>query len=540
MAVALPPPLAPQLGNVEELRSRSGGAMLLAYQQYRLHVFGTDAIPQAKLQAAVQAADSVSNAVRALAGLYYNAGYPAATIIYALSGEDLYLFVALGVVTTTAGPDHLTRYFTGMDASQPLTDLMLEPRRTLASLQADRAGQNVTPEFLLQSNGTYQLDLKTEPGKGGQTAFKFEVNNPGNRFVGRHFADLDAKFNDQWGDEFHLLGRRSLDFLNKGNEGNDYVEGDLGWDRVTPYGVFGLSGSNIHYHVTVENIPLPTAPQTKVSLPLVGDLKSAEFDWFGLLTAGFSSRWTLQTRLGRTDKKTDAQALTEVYGEAQQREIYNWAELSTVYSRVFALGEQHLTVETGLGVGKGLSGMRRGPAKDANDQPIDNPTDFAYLLWKPSLKLQLQTTRSITLTFDALAQFTRHTLPEQQQWILGGLNNVTAYLPGVATGDAGLITRLSGEPLPIALGSHFKIVPKLFAEYGYSKLQFEGVEPYSQPGAPQDRPSLADVGLELDLACYDWLETTLTYAQPFFHSEIRESELDASRAYLYFQVAAKF
>ncbi|HZP12264.1 MAG TPA: hypothetical protein VFB36_07570 [Nevskiaceae bacterium] len=539
MAVALPPPLTPQLGNVEELRSRANGAMTLSYQQYHLHVYGTDVIPQGTLQAAIQNADTLSNAVRGIAGLYYNKGYPAVQVVYALAGDDLYILVSLGVITTTAGPDHLTRYFTGMDASAPLTDLMLEPRRTLASLQADRAGESVTPEFILQSNGTYQLDLKTDPNGPPQTAFKFEVNNPGNRFVGRHFADVDAKVDDHWGDEFHALARRSIDFLNRHNEGNDYLEGDLAWNRVTPYGVLGMSGSNVHYHVRLDHVDLGVPNFNDVSLPLVGDLKTGELDWFGLLTAGFSSRWTLQARLGRTDKRTDAEAYKDLIGETQQHELYNWAELTTIYSRVYAVGEDHVSVETGLSVGKGMSGMRRGPAADRNTGvPFDNPTDFAYLFWKPSLKLQLQTTNSWTFISDTTAQFTRHTLPEQQQWILGGLNNGTAYLPGLATGDSGLITRLSAEPAVLPLGSHLRILPKLFAEYAYSKLQLEGVE--LPPDEPHLRPTIADIGLELGVGVYDWLETTLTYAQPIYHHDISDEELDASRAYLYFQIAAKF
>lgn len=518
MAVSLPPPLTPQPGNVEELRPRADDAVTLQYREYTLHVFGSTALQHAKLLAAIAGADSLSNAVRALAGAYYAAGYPAAQLTYAIAGRDLYILVTLGRVTTAAGPQYLTDYFSGMDASAPLTDSRLEPRRTLASLHADRAGENATPLLIRQADGTYQLDLKPDREGPGQTTVRASIGNPGNRFSGRHFGDLDVRQNTRWGDEFHFLGRRAITTLNHDNSGARYAEYDLSWNRVTPYGVFGLAASNTHYHVTLPDVALGDG--TVADLPTRGDLTTAEVDGFGLLAGGYYSRWTAQTRLGRTDKRLDAAQFGDL-----QHELYNWAEISTLYSLACPIGGQRLAIEFGGAVGKGFSPHEPAVA-----------TEFRYLLWKPGVKLQLQTSLALTATLEASGQASRDTLPEQQQWILGGLTNGAAFLPGLAVGDSGGNVRGSLEHAALELRQHYRLVPKIFAEYAYAAFS----HPNTVQGALGLRPAIADAGVNLALAAYDWLDLELTYAEGFYHDDLAPADLHAARARLYFSVTGKF
>ncbi len=529
MAVSLPPPLAPQQGNVEELRARSSGATVLSYQDYKLHVIGSDVVDPDKLQRAVANADNVSNAVRAVTSAYFAAGYPAAQVVYALADKDLYILVMLGQVTTTAGPKYLTDYFEGMDASGPLTDNMLEPRRTLASLHADRAGANATPMFLPQTNGTYQIDLKPDKDAPKQTFLRVEVSNPGNRFVGRHFGDVDFKQTSKYGDEFHLAARRSLDFLNKNSENTDYTEYGAGWNRVTTWGVFGGSFSNQRYHLVLTDVEAGGVAHR--DLPVQGDFATGELDWFGLLTASFDSRWTMQVRLGRTDKTLDGEAFDE--GNLQL-ELYNWVEVSTLFSQVYHPGAQTLTIEGGVGLSKGLT---TDDAKPGADPFSGAPgVDLAYLLWKPSMRVQLVTSSALTFTFEANGQVSDDNVPEQQQWVLGGLNNGSAWLPGLAVGDSGLIARFSIEPDVFQLSENLRLLPKVFAEYGLA--QFENISDDSAIG--RQRPGFADAGVTLTLGAYEWLEVELTWAEGFYDRDIEESELEASRANLFFKVAGKF
>ena len=494
--------------------------MVVAYHDYRLHVFGSGALPQGKLEAAIASADSLSNAVRALASAYYSAGYPAAQLTYALANRDLYILVTLGRLAAVRGPRYLTKYFTDIHSDEPLTSSALERRRTLASLHADRAGENATPLLVRRGPGPtspnvapgyddddYLLDLKPDQSGPKQTAVRAEVSNPGNRYVGRHFIDLDVKQNTGWGDEFHFLWRHSLTFLNHSNNGSNYAEYDLAWNRVTPYGVLGLAIMDTRYRIELEN------------LPLTGMLTSGEADWFGVLAADFFSRWTLQARLGRTDKRLDAPAPSGPV----QHELYNWSELGSQYSIVHPLGQQRLNLDAGITLGAGLSPDERAVA-----------TDFRYFVWRPALHAQLQASASVTVALDASAQLTHDTVPEQQQWVLGGLNNGGAYLPGVATGDAGEIVRGSLAYAAIPLGEHFRLTPKIFAEYGIAELK------HPSPGQNQGKPAIADAGVDLTLGAFEWLELGLAYAEGFYDHDLTSDELQASRARLFFHVRGTF
>src|SRR5438128_1358452 len=104
MAVALPPPLTPALGKLEELHAHAGSEMIISFGPIRMHVFGSAVLSHDQVQAAAARATNLSDAVRALGLAYYRAGYPAAQLTYALSGQDLYILVTLGRVSSVTGP----------------------------------------------------------------------------------------------------------------------------------------------------------------------------------------------------------------------------------------------------------------------------------------------------------------------------------------------------------------------------------------------------------------------------------------------------
>src|SRR3546814_16611893 len=67
-----------------------------------------------------------------------------------------------------------------------------------------------------------------------------------NRFVGRHFLDVDLHHSDDSGDQFKLLWHTALTGISDGRT-DDYNEETLSWDRVTTSGVWGLSGHAFDY-----------------------------------------------------------------------------------------------------------------------------------------------------------------------------------------------------------------------------------------------------------------------------------------------------
>src|SRR5262249_47236962 len=99
MSVELPPPATPQQGTVEQLQTQATGGITVTSQSYQLHVAAGNILDEATVQNAVGLADNLSNAVRNIGAAAYLAGYPAAQVTYALSGQDLYVLVVPGKIS---------------------------------------------------------------------------------------------------------------------------------------------------------------------------------------------------------------------------------------------------------------------------------------------------------------------------------------------------------------------------------------------------------------------------------------------------------
>ena len=167
-------------------------------------MLGTGVLDREALASATQQAATLSEIVRNLAALYYETGYPAAQLRYGLAGSDLYVVATLGKLGHVEGPAELTPYFDDLAGLDPLTDSAFKKRRVLATAHADRAGLQIEPVIRADESGeAYTMTLEPVPEPPDRTRLKTEIGNPGNRFVGRHFLDLDARHGLKTGDEFN-------------------------------------------------------------------------------------------------------------------------------------------------------------------------------------------------------------------------------------------------------------------------------------------------------------------------------------------------
>lgn len=521
MAVDLPPPLPPQQGELAQVQTGEAVAVV-PFQDYQIHVLGARVVDGAALAAAVAAADNVSNAVRALAAAYLEAGYPAAQLTYALNGKDLYVLATLGGVSSVQAKAPLGAYFQGLAGVSPLTDDALEPKRMLASMHADRAGLNAEPLLVPDGAGGYAFDLKPDSTPAEPTAIKLEYGNPGNRFVARHFLDLDVRTGTEWGDEIRATTRAGLRGLNTEQNGDDYFEQNLGWNRVTPWGLYGLAARYVDYTVDGGTLGpgvfLPPNPQQN------GEIWVTEGYWAYPWFADFDSRTSSLVKVDHTVKTTrqlQGGAAAGPFTDTEiQGEEYTSVELGGSVAHTFRFYDHRWDFDGGISVRKGLGDE---PASDA-------APDFGYLLFRPAARIKLHLPQEgWTVALEGSGQFSGDTVPEQQQWVLGGFGSLTSYLPGVAVGDTGYLLRLVGE-----LGAYeyagVSFKPRAFVESGGTT--FENIDAGS--------PMLADVGVQVDAAWQDWVEASVGYAESVADSDVSELTLDQADANVYFRVAIKF
>ncbi|MGQ0621495.1 MAG: ShlB/FhaC/HecB family hemolysin secretion/activation protein [Panacagrimonas sp.] len=544
MPITLPAPADPQLGTVEMIQAAGMEYVVAAFQQVRVHVSGPEVVARPVLEATIAGGQSLSDVVRQIQAIYYAAGYPAVQITYVLAEPDLYVLVVLGKVDRIDVPAPYDAYFDGIASADPLTDEAIESALALASVHADRAGERAMPTFRIGPEGVV---LSIEPDDQGpkQGSIGAEFGNPGNRFVGRHFLDYNVRFSFGSGDEFKGSGRHALVGLEDGDDAAGYHDHAVGWSRVTSLGLFGITGRYVNYQQDV--VPLGSAEPIRLD----GDIRQAEAAWVYLLNANFDGRWTLGAKLDYSRKDF---SLTRDEDQVIQRQEYGSAELSTDFANILRLFGLHTDIAGGIAVRSGLG-----------DDKIDNPTaraDLGYLLVRPSASLRTRLGESLSFGLGLSGQITRDTLPEQQQWVVGGVGNGEAYLPGVAGGDTGGVARAQIEFGLGQVGGGFTLTPRVFAEYAYTRYEnelpgppprvitllgiplsgfplfdFPGVEEATQDGFPDGKQTLADAGVSLSLTYSNWVEVSVSYAESLNESGIDGAVLKDADANLFFRVA---
>jgi hemolysin activation/secretion protein len=149
---------------------------------------------------------------------------------------------------------------------------------------------------------------------------------------------------------------------------------------------------------------------------------------------------------------------------------------------------------------------------------------------RPGLRLKYFLTDRYSLGLEASGQYSDQTVPEQQQWVLGGLGNLTAYLPGLAVGDKGYLMRLQGEAGAYPVYRGVELRPRAFVEYAATQ--------YNSLGGGD--PRVADAGVELGFKLVSWLSGSVAYARSFYDKDVPQPVLDATDARVYFRLQGEF
>ena len=535
MGIALPPPVTPQLAPLSELQAQAQDQLQLEYRGVHIHVFGSHAVPAERLRKTVSAAATISDAVRAIGSLYYLAGFPATVLSYAADGSyDLYVRVVPGRVSEVKAPPRLQAYFDNLTRHAPLTDAELEHDRALADAVAERSGEKYQPQLVPAGGDAIVLDLGQAGDGIHQTGLAASFSNYGNRYAGPYLAAAGLRQDFSTGDEITASGVVAARFLGLGGDrAEPYHEGDGGWTHITRFGVFGLEGRYADFQQEVDGIQLK------------GNFSYGAATWLYPLYADFQHRLNLQARFERDHEELETPVvfspsllgdLLELLGlysppGSEQvevlSELYNTVGLDLNYvQRSGFPGDHVLELGAGLAVRKGL-----GPASS----PL-TPAKLDYLLWRPSFNVRYAVTPHWSALAQGNMQFSGDSVPEQQQFIIGGPTSLHAYEPGAGPGDSGMDFRLAAEWKGYD-DSWFELHglrPRAFVEYGETKLHRTVL------GVPQGAVEAADAGVEVDCRFTPWLQGTLSAAQSFYHQGQMQSPDGLERKYVFFQVAAKY
>ena len=541
MPLDLPPPLPPQQAEVVVLEKRHAGAQKnqiieLAVDQYRLLISGNTYLSEARIREVTQVAKTPSQAILLLNALYAADGYLFVHVQYARQQNTIYVQVNEGYLAEVEAPPTLQPYFEPFEGQRGLTASDLEPRRVLAELKATRAGYNMTGKYSIDPDNpeafTWTIDGEEIPD---YNPFKFGAafGNPGNRFLGRYFGTTNASYSAPNGDTFNLGYAHGFTDLGSSRGGENYNSGSFNYATVTRWGLYGLNASYTDYGISNLVDGVNGGPD-----PFVGDEEDAtilEVSLVGnqFLFANDQTRVLLEQQLEYVDSVFEFdqdRTIGTQTGRDIQDEQYGAARIGSTLSHSWQFLERNGNLSGGIGYKRGFGGHVRtdfdtfgDPLRTKDFDIIDGKLDTAYELpWNMLLGLNLKGQLSLD-----------DRLPQQQQWVLGGPDNLSAFLPGVLVGDGGSFGNLRLQLPRGELFNHLKYRFSLFVEAGLSKFE-------KASGPTRGIRSASDAGVKLEVVLYKNVQLTVHAARKLSDNNIPDEILEQSESDAFFNIRAQF
>ncbi|WP_269618540.1 hemin-binding protein [Zhongshania sp. BJYM1] len=530
MAIDLPPVMPPQLAThsqIEAATQKNAEAITAVVAGITMRVVGNQYLSPEQITTILSAAETPSAAITALTRRYYNAGHLLVGVSYFRVDDTVTVLVSQATVKGMRGNPAITAHFDGLVGDPDLSLAEFDRARVLADLHAKRAGLAYSIAYEQHYDDQVILDFREVPVVDhNATDVVVEMNNKGSRFLGRYFGLAGVRHRFGTGTEASLAYKTIFEDLGEAGDGDGYQQLDFSIEHPFTFGLYGLDFTRIEYQrqPTFASAgggglclpPLisctPASGATVVNLDAEIDIATLSGEQ--VLYSNPVRRWSMFERIEVVDSEiqSDLQSLPLL------DESYQTVELGAKYSMRGALADApsyfkaQVSVRGGFGDGGSLE-------SDASDGVGigQRSADFIMLLPKLGYKFALAPHYEFALNLDG--QFADDTqLPQQQQYVLGGMNSLSAYLPGVLIGDNGYLVhlaitakrRLWGMPLEASI----------FAEYGATS--FNGVS--GELGSDQ---VLADAGIRFNLSLGYGFETELLAAAPLMDDVVDEARLDS-------------
>lgn len=490
-------------------------ATTLAMDSHGFHytVSGNSWLTAAEVRSAIGDAALPEDAIASLKRAYAVKGYFLVAVAAAVKDRDVRVEVTQGRLANVDGPADLAAYFDGLLGRDALRTPQVMRRSLLAQAYAATEGSQPAIDFVPASEpGASALRIRTSPAEHRHAASgNVTVGNLGNRYAGHDLAQLQGQIQHA-GYTLQATHSRALTGIDADSRGAYYAATTATLSRVTPAGWFQLDAGRTRYRLGVAFAPLDPG----------GRVASLGGSAIQLLHADDGQRWTLTEAVHRIrDRET---VFNGAYALRDQR--YDVLELSSqVAWQVAGLARRKASVSVagGLKLGGlgGADGFSRGPGMP----------EAHFRVYTVLAGLDQPLGDGYQARFDLNAQTTPDTLPSYEQWVLGGFNALSAWLPGTLAGDRGYLGRFTVQA-PAWQWGRWKLQPGLYAEHGTARYH------YAVAGAPAwQRLSDAGASLTLDLPRFD-THALLAYARPTGHSNVPADVRSRQRAhaFLYLQL----
>ncbi len=539
MSIDLPPPMPPiQISEVqlEKVSSdKSSPYIMGSIKGVKIHVVSLPYIERDDVLTLIKHSETPSQFILSLNTAYYLKGHLLVQLAYRQRGDTVYVYAAQTRLKSLAGPSSITKHFNDLIDDKDLTISEVDRRRVMANITANRQTLDYSISYQVDEaiQETELVFSATETGKD-QNQLALSLNNEGNRYVGSYLgrADWQSWFNN--GAEMKLSYLRAIPRGEEKKEGNRYNAFLAGFNYPSRFGLYGVEAMLSEYSrmdtQEVENSsffnncgsifsslcsPFQSGGQTTEVL-LDVDATTSKITLAGehILYSRPGRRVIINESIERIDDEIEEAKQGVILDES-----YSAIGLGLKYVVSSASSNHKNMAQLQLQLNAGLGGDS-GTLSTVDDDSVSIGKHSAdYLLIKPSITAQLNLFSNVQLQFSGSAQISDGTqVPQLQQYTLGGMSQLSAFLPGVLVGDSGSYGRLELLLTP-GQDSGFRIIPSIFVESG--KASFEDTT--SELG--KDR-SLSDAGVRLQLLFGEHFQMEVSSATLIGDDNVSQSQID--------------
>ncbi len=553
MAIDLPPALPPTLAAAEQISPFSSASAPYTRRlgEYDIKVTGDHHLTGGELDALFASAKSPSQLILMMNAATYNKGNLLVRLLYSSPKNGVvYVHAAQARVGEIKGSDVMKSHFGDLAGDFDLTREEFSTREVLAEIQSDRSGIDYSVGYEVSTAFANAYDLvfvESENEEHDATDLILQLGNQGSRFAGRYFIDLGFKHDFSGGVQLSGGYQRAITEWGESRDGEDYQQLQLKVDKAFSFGLYGVEARHSEYvrdlgTVNVASttcltsfflLPcIPTVSSTPVEVELDAEIDQIAFTGNQVLSSDIDHRFTLSQRLDYTDSLIDSNI-----GQVVQDERYTSLELGAVYHKAQKHNDNLLNWKLGAAVKGGIGGDKGTLGSDSQSEGVSIGKRTAdFIVIKPKAEATYAISANSNFKLGVSGQISDEQLPQQQQWVLGGIDRMSAYLPGVLVGDTGYHADLSLNHT-WNFGS-FKLIGGIFAEYG--SAQYENASGSLGSVDLSRDSSISDAGLRATLTAWDWLEVRAVIAESLSDDNVDEDVLERSEADFFVVVKAVF
>lgn len=482
---------------------------------YRYLIVGNTLLAPTAVTAAIASASTPQTAVAALKKAYEASGYFLVALVAELHGQEVWMHVVEGRLTHIEGPRQLAKFFTGLEGDSSIRNSDIIRQSTLAQAYAATNGQQPQISFkpAPEVGGSSMVIGQTPLPDSHMFGGSLTTGNFGNRYAGHYLAQAAASA-QYAGFTLQVNHSRALTGMDENTRGAFYAATGATLSAITPVGTFQLDDNATRYELGNKFAPLYPA----------GKIKRFGASANQLLYADGVHSWSLSEGVHRI---RDTGTVFKGSYTLRDQKYFVWNVDTNYAMRFGGLFNQpaSLSLSGGvkLGGARGESGFVHG---------LGNPVGH-FKVFTAGADLTQALPKNYSVQLSVSGQTSPDILPSYQQWVLGGVNNLTAWLPGTIVGDRGYLGRLTVNGPQWEAGP-LRLRPSLFAEHGAARYSF------ITTGSPTWQ-SLDDVGASVAIGLpVAHTSALLAWAKPVGASGVPRGTRRGQQAHAFFYLQVAF